>query len=413
MTKKKNLIFLTKQYPFGNGEQYVTPELLYLSREYENIYLYPSDYFGQGTESALKLPENVFVIPLNQNLPNDISKMSVTISFVKASLYEFFRTHSKRWFIKNLKRSFNVFITQYAQGIALERFVHREGLDNKSTNYYSYWFSASALCLSIMKEGKAISHFYSKAHSVDLYHERWGILNDRVQVPFFKNYKLRLVDKVFPISEHGGDFLRNSNKQLSVVVTYLGVDDFGPNPDTSPSEVFTIVTCSGLSANKRVHALGKALSSLNRNVQWIHFGNGPMEKELLDSVQSKNVNLDYRGWTSNIDVRGFYTSHHIDLFVNLSIVEGLPVSIMEILSHGIPALATSVYGTPEAVIEGVSGKLIPVDFTNEQLVDAIRWFMDNPDEAAKLRKSARRVFEEKFNAQKNHTQFAKYLSSLP
>lgn len=410
---KKILVFLTKQYPFGFGERYVISELNYLSKAYERIFLYPSDYFGETAGPQLEVPDNVEVICLNLKLPTQVSKQKIIFSFLRAAFFEFFKTHNRRWFLKSFRQSFSIYSTQYVEGIALQNLLIERNVKLDEATFYSYWFSNSALCLSIMKERGAISHYYSKAHSVDLYHEKWGLLSKATGVPFFKNYKLKFVDLIFPISKHGQKFLEQSSKETRTRVAYLGVDDYGLNPEAVGEEEFVVVTCSNLSYNKRVHYLGKALSELNRKVKFIHFGSGGMEQELFDSIQSDKVKFDFRGRTPNEEVRKFYSENHIDLFVNLSIVEGLPVSIMEAFSHGIPVLATSVYGTPEAVIDGVSGRLIPGDFEIGELENSLASLMDSPEELKKMRKGARKVYEEKFQAQKNHTEFAEYLSSLP
>lgn len=48
-----------------------------------------------------------------------------------------------------------------------------------------------------------------------------------------------------------------------------------------------------------------------------------------------------------------------DLFVLASWYEGLPVTVMEALTLGVPVVATEVGGTPELVTSGVEGLLVP------------------------------------------------------
>ena len=48
-----------------------------------------------------------------------------------------------------------------------------------------------------------------------------------------------------------------------------------------------------------------------------------------------------------------------DLFVNMSLSEGIPVSIMEAISFGIPIIATNVGGNAE-IVNDETGVLIPL-----------------------------------------------------
>ncbi len=48
-----------------------------------------------------------------------------------------------------------------------------------------------------------------------------------------------------------------------------------------------------------------------------------------------------------------------DLFALSSVSEGLPLTILEAMSAGLPVLATAVGAVPEAVVEGQTGRLVP------------------------------------------------------
>jgi glycosyltransferase involved in cell wall biosynthesis len=191
----------------------------------------------------------------------------------------------------------------------------------------------------------------------------------------------------------------------------LGTSDEGITPDRSNTEELVVVSCSRIAPVKRVHliaAFAMELAKTNR-VHWHHFGVGESLalKEVLQGATNTNFKYTLHGYVENLQLRSFYRSQHVDLFVNLSISEGIPVSIMEAISANIPVLATSVDGNPEAVVEGVSGVLCSVDEAEDAalLSERVRQMLVGRSSSL----APREVWRERFDARVNFPVFCKTL----
>ena len=68
----------------------------------------------------------------------------------------------------------------------------------------------------------------------------------------------------------------------------------------------------------------------------------------------------------------------IDLLVSPSLWEGFPNVILEAMAAGKPVVATSVGGTPELVVDGTTGILVPPS-DPDALSKAIGKLLENPE----------------------------------
>lgn len=87
--------------------------------------------------------------------------------------------------------------------------------------------------------------------------------------------------------------------------------------------------------------------------------------------------------------------HLIDIQVSASYEEGFSNAILEGMAAGKPIVATSVGGTPEAMVHDVTGFLIPPK-NPEILAQTLITLLDNPDRAAQFGRNARKRVESRF-----------------
>ncbi|MDN0055082.1 glycosyltransferase [Collinsella ihumii] len=114
--------------------------------------------------------------------------------------------------------------------------------------------------------------------------------------------------------------------------------------------------------------------------------------------------------SAKLSVLRIYGKEPIDLFVNVSESEGLPISIMEACGVGAPVLATDVGGTCEIVFNELNGRLLPANPTSDMIAQAITWLMDMPvGDFKRMRRASRCVWEDRFRAVENARQLIEVL----
>ena len=182
-------------------------------------------------------------------------------------------------------------------------------------------------------------------------------------------FALRELYAILPDSEAGVAHLREKYPKFAhkVELGRLGVDEHERAAASNDNRLH-VVSVSSLLPVKRVHLIAAALQHTERSIKWTHIGGG----ETLDLVTSEldqvgdNVEVDLKGQVAHEDVLKWFEENPADVFVNVSSSEGLPVSIMEAFSYGIPAIATAVGGMPEIVTDDC-GVLLEADFKPEEL----------------------------------------------
>jgi glycosyltransferase involved in cell wall biosynthesis len=85
----------------------------------------------------------------------------------------------------------------------------------------------------------------------------------------------------------------------------------------------------------------------------------------------------------------------MDLYVQSSIAEGMPNSVLEAMATALPVVATAVGGTPEVVADGETGLLVPAG-DPAALAAALGAFLADPAKAAAFGQAGRARVEAHF-----------------
>ena len=105
-------------------------------------------------------------------------------------------------------------------------------------------------------------------------------------------------------------------------------------------------------------------------------GNGETD-HLVDQIRQYGLEtmIDFVGWVSGEQKQTLL--QQADVFLLPSYSEGLPMSILEAMSYGLPIISTPVGGIPEVVTDGVNGFLVSPGDQNA-LYRAVNQFVANP-----------------------------------
>jgi glycosyltransferase involved in cell wall biosynthesis len=159
---------------------------------------------------------------------------------------------------------------------------------------------------------------------------------------------------------------------------------------------------------KRVDLIARSLQLVSAETRWIHIGDGPERTGVEAACRDLpgHVRVDLRGSLPNDQVLALYGEVGPSLFINLSRTEGLPVSMMEAMSAGVPVIATDVGGVREIVDHQSNGVLLPADPAPAHVAAALDAFAALPDGShARYAQAAWDTWNSRFHAERNYGTF--------
>lgn len=408
------IYIFTAHYPFS-GEPFLEDEIDWLSKMERKICVVPLGFHTESVPNSI--PDNIEVV-----LPR---KRRFEFRFIICALIKMLHPQTwkeKRFAYRCLGYSKKKIVVNkaifmyYYLFYVLKRAIDRMEIQ-RDAFFYSYWMSTSAYFISNYKKHHPDITCVSRTHGGDCY-------IDKFYQPFRREI-LKNLDAVFPISEAGKKSIETllvphvEGRCVPLIVERLGVTKLSEkmNPPEKCEE-FCIVTCSNVIALKRLDLMIDALAMLrDKKIHWVHFGDGEKMEEIQHQAEAKlsgsSIRYEFKGRVAKPDILEWYEEHHVDLFVNCSDSEGIPVSVMEAFSYGIPAVARNVGGIGELVKSGINGILLPAICTAEQLKDAISEIAEGSKDANEaLCIGAYQTYQNDYCAEKNHMEFYEKIRTL-
>ena len=408
--KKNILIFLTAGFPFGGGETFIENEIEILASRFDEIKIISHDV---NSEDKRKVPKNTLTYRINYK-PTFLLK---ALCFLALFNVKFWREFYRVKFIYKKPMSFGILKTMIISLQNSKRLskLYNHYIDiNKTHNIfiYSYWCNDSALSLVPLKMSNKDIKTFTRLHRWDIYFEE-----SKYNYLPFRELICNNLDALFSISEDGIEYVKETWKVPNlpnIRLSRLGIVN-DKNPIDPTDNHFKLVSCSNLIPVKRIDLILESLKLLKtKNCEWIVIGDGPLREYIEDNISSlpSTISVKIMGRMKNKDIYSLYEKEKPDLFINLSSSEGIPVSIMEAMSFGIPVISTDVGGTRE-IVNNKNGILL--DANPNPILVAVKiddFIYLNKNESKSKRKAAFQTWNNKYSAKLNYNEFVDQVFSL-
>lgn len=409
---RKTLILFCDNYPLSAGEFFIDDEMRVIAPKFDKVLIYTASA-DSGKNLNRFVPDNAEVVSFSRQKFEAGKLKSILRIFTPMFIAEFFFA-LKKLPLKYWLTAFKIMYVDMHRATNLKKdlvtLCKTKNIDKADCVFYSYWHDNKALALALMRKENKNMKCVARAHGWDVFADR----HNPAYLPF-KRFIIINLSKTITISEKGkyafADYI-GKNVESKVMVSRLGKFNSRQPAISGKSGSLLVCSCSNLIPLKRIDRIIEVLSLLNvEKLHWVHFGDGPLREELLQYAQKMlpNVQYEFKGIVPNNKILDFYAENYVDLFINLSSSEGIPVSIMEALSAGIPVVATDVGGTAEAV-NNDNGFLIPAEFDNADVVNKMEAYFSLSDEEKHLyRRRAYEFWRENYEAGKNYADFLRLI----
>lgn len=218
---------------------------------------------------------------------------------------------------------------------------------------------------------------------------------------------LRAFDKVIVVSDAVADILRHSGmaaEKVAMIPNGVDLDRFRSAVPKLRNEI-------GLAHNPVVGFVGRLVPdkggallvraaqhvlTIHPNTTFVLVGEGPAHQEWKALAGELGIDKQVIFVGARDDMPEVYAS--FDMVVLPSLIEALPMCLLEAMAAGKPVIATRVGAVPRLVVEAQTGLLLePGDVS--ALAQAILRLLENPDMACQLGENGRAHVARHFSAE--------------
>ena len=362
------ILFITSSLPFGNQEAFVIPEISEIKNKGHEITVIPKNPKGEVLHEDAK-----------QLVPFTVRKSLLSFGIILHAFAMLFRHPLKTlkafgWMLQS--RSLKILLKNLAafpKALWVAHVAKKWG----ANHIHSYWASANATIALVASEISGI-HWSLTSY-------RWDIAENNLLKRKSMSAKfIRVADKCGM-----EEFNQYTIPENQAIVIYSGVPIAEkPSREFEKKSELKIIVPGNLIEKKGHTYLIQAVSDLKKkdvNVSVDLAGGGILQEDLERQIDDLEVsdNFTFLGPVSHSKLMEDMQSGRWDICVLPSIVtekgekEGIPISLIEALSFGLPTISTNTGGIAE-LFEGGAGYLIE-EKDSEALAGAIHNLYKDPE----------------------------------
>jgi glycosyltransferase involved in cell wall biosynthesis len=406
----RRLLLLSSSFPYGRGEPFLAAEIPFLEEAFDEIIIVSNDVSSSQTWSVgpkIRCERISYEISW-------FEKLAALRGLFDPSVWPELRATRRRETAVSFNRTASMALSSWAKARKFARRATQIAAEQPGSTVcaYSYWANDMAVAVALARASGIVHRGIARAHGWDVYSSRRG-----GGVLPFRDYLAHNLDAILFVSEDGRASFNSSvpaGRALREVV-HIGTVQRSDGPQ-GRGEPFTIVSCSVLIPLKRVNLLARAIASCSFPIRWTHVGDGPELAEIRRICASapSNATIDLPGWLSGEEVIRTWRRLKPSALVNVSSSEGVPVSMMEAMSLGIPVIGTNVGGVSEIVTHGVNGHLLSEDPSPVEIAGAIQLFAEMSQQRFDIvSEAAWRTWHGKFRAETAFRRLTDFLVPSP
>ena len=213
-----------------------------------------------------------------------------------------------------------------------------------------------------------------------------------------RSFSIKKSDIVVTPSQHLKNFILNLGFKNKIEIINNGVFIPEENTNIFTNDQINITIVSRLVSHKNIKKIIRAISDLNDPLIYLNIiGDGPELNQLQKiSLESNNKdNIIFHGKLNRDDINHIFLKS--DIYIQASNYEGLPHSLLEAMSYGIPVLCTPVGECKEILGNEDRGYILDLPVSKNNIKSKINEIISEKNIANKKGERGKDFINEKYN----------------